>query len=123
MKYLAIDNNIIHRDLAARNLLVGPTDNQDCVSIKIADFGLSRAVEQGSYYRSDTKTLPFKWCAPEVIEFGTFSTKSDVWAVKFLFRVHSDDTFDSLECVSGRYLALERFLTNCLITKKLQKKC
>jgi len=40
---------IVHRDLAARNVLVG-NDNV----MKIADFGLTRNVNQKDYYRRTT---------------------------------------------------------------------
>jgi len=39
----------VHRDLAARNILVG-SDNV----MKIADFGLTRNVDQKGYYRRTT---------------------------------------------------------------------
>ncbi|XP_067856570.1 protein-tyrosine kinase 6-like isoform X2 [Heptranchias perlo] len=73
MSYLE-SQNYIHRDLAARNVLVG--DNCIC---KIADFGLARVIKEDVYV-SQTVTIPYKWTAPEAIEFGRFSVKSDVWS-------------------------------------------
>ena len=80
MSYLA-ENNIVHRDLAARNLLatkslVGPEQ----YITKVSDFGLSKAVETASYYKSDNTQLPIKWSAPESLEYGKFSTSSDIWS-------------------------------------------
>ncbi|XP_035892765.1 uncharacterized protein LOC118503516 isoform X2 [Anopheles stephensi] len=64
----------VHRDIAARNVLVSsPT------CIKLADFGLSRWVEDQSYYTSTKGMLPIKWMAPESINFRRFTTASDVW--------------------------------------------
>jgi len=67
---------VIHRDLALRNILLG-VDNGKYVA-KISDFGLSRSIEN-SYYKSDDAHVPIKWCAPEVLQFGTHTTKSDVF--------------------------------------------
>ncbi|GAB0087013.1 focal adhesion kinase 1 [Sergentomyia squamirostris] len=64
----------VHRDIAARNVLVS---SQTC--IKLADFGLSRWVEDQSYYHSSRGMLPIKWMAPESINFRRFTTASDVW--------------------------------------------
>ncbi|KZS20047.1 Focal adhesion kinase [Daphnia magna] len=64
----------VHRDIAARNILVSA---DDCV--KLADFGLSRWVEESSYYKASKGVLPIKWMAPESINFRRFTTASDVW--------------------------------------------
>ena len=63
MKYLEA-NHVIHRDLALRNTLVH-VDEQNKYVIKIGDFGMSRAVDKG-YYKTDNKTVPVRWSAPEV---------------------------------------------------------
>jgi serine/threonine protein kinase len=47
--------------------------------VKVSDFGLSRSAERG-YYKTDDKTIPVKWCAPESIHRGMFSSKSDSWS-------------------------------------------
>ncbi|UYV64783.1 PTK2 [Cordylochernes scorpioides] len=64
----------VHRDIAARNVLVYA---HDCV--KLGDFGLSRWVEDHSYYKASRGKLPIKWMAPESINFRRFTTASDVW--------------------------------------------
>ncbi|XP_011312276.1 focal adhesion kinase 1 isoform X2 [Fopius arisanus] len=64
----------VHRDIAARNVLVS---SHTCV--KLADFGLSRWVEDQSYYIASKCKLPIKWMAPESINFRRFTTSSDVW--------------------------------------------
>ena len=52
----------------------------DNYRVKVADFGLSRDVYEKEYYSSCDKTtkLPVKWMAPESLEFGMYSSKSDV---------------------------------------------
>ncbi|XP_036827685.1 protein tyrosine kinase 2aa isoform X6 [Oncorhynchus mykiss] len=64
----------VHRDIAARNVLVSSTD---CVML--GDFGLSRYMEDSSYYKASKGKLPIKWMAPESINFRRFTSASDVW--------------------------------------------
>ena len=66
--------NFVHRDIAARNVLVS---SHDCV--KLADFGLSRWIDNDTYYKASKGKLPIKWMAPESINFRRFTTASDVW--------------------------------------------
>ncbi|XP_056378809.1 focal adhesion kinase 1 isoform X11 [Hyla sarda] len=64
----------VHRDIAARNVLVS---SSDCV--KLGDFGLSRYMEDSTYYKASKGKLPIKWMAPESINFRRFTSASDVW--------------------------------------------
>ena len=69
--------DIVHRDLACRNVLVG-----EGKVLKIADFGMSRAVdsEDQVYVKTSKGRLPWKWMAIESIVNREFTTASDVWA-------------------------------------------
>ena len=54
--------------------------------IKVADFGLAESIDTTNklYFRQDKKAaikLPVKWMAPESINDGVFSEKSDVVCV------------------------------------------
>ncbi|XP_026696445.2 uncharacterized protein LOC101242971 [Ciona intestinalis] len=74
MEHLA-SKKIIHRDLAARNVLL----TSDRV-VKIADFGLSKHM-QNEYYKVHAPAIaPAKWTAPEALWENKFSIKSDVWS-------------------------------------------
>lgn len=64
----------VHRDIAARNVLVS---SNDCV--KLGDFGLSRYMEDSTYYKASKGKLPIKWMAPESINFRRFTSASDMW--------------------------------------------
>ncbi|OWA52410.1 CD109 antigen [Hypsibius exemplaris] len=69
---------IIHRDLAARNCML-----DHLMTVKIADFGLARDIQQSgnSYYIAQPgQALPIYWMAPESFERNRFSTQSDVWS-------------------------------------------
>nr|CAB3267847.1 tyrosine-protein kinase HTK16-like [Phallusia mammillata] len=76
MNYLE-SKGFVHRDLALRNILLASK-----ALVKISDFGLSRAVGAGSnYYKASAGgRWPVKWYAPESINYGTFSSSSDVWS-------------------------------------------
>ncbi|XP_075454724.1 tyrosine-protein kinase Blk [Ascaphus truei] len=66
--------NYIHRDLRAANILVS-----DILCCKIADFGLARVIDN-EYTAQEGSKFPIKWTAPEAINFGVFTIKSDVWS-------------------------------------------
>uniref|UniRef100_F1LPI8 Tyrosine-protein kinase n=1 Tax=Rattus norvegicus TaxID=10116 RepID=F1LPI8_RAT len=71
--------NCIHRDLAARNCLVGENN-----TLKISDFGMSRQEDGGVYSSSGLKQIPIKWTAPEALNYGRYSSESDVWSFGIL---------------------------------------
>ncbi|GFS86406.1 tyrosine-protein kinase Fer [Nephila pilipes] len=77
MEYLE-SKNCIHRDLAARNCLVGENN-----IVKLSDFGMSR--ETLEYVVTDgMKQIPIKWTAPEALNYGTYTSLSDVWSFGIL---------------------------------------
>jgi serine/threonine protein kinase len=71
-------HNIVHRDLAARNILLSHS-NLDEAQPKIADFGMSRVLQQDLEGSTKNKFGPIRWMAPESIKHQVYSKKSDVW--------------------------------------------
>ncbi|XP_051947574.1 tyrosine-protein kinase Fes/Fps-like isoform X2 [Xyrauchen texanus] len=75
MAYLE-SKKCIHRDLAARNCLVA-----EASVVKISDFGMSRQEQDGVYSATGgMKQIPIKWTAPEALNYGRYTTASDVWS-------------------------------------------
>ena len=76
LEYLA-DLKFVHRDVASRNCLV-----DHALTVKIADFGMSRETNAMDYYRigSTKACLPVRWMPPEALLYGKFTVKSDVWS-------------------------------------------
>lgn len=69
-------NKFIHRDLAARNCMVA-----NDMTVKIGDFGMSRQIYTGDYYRKGNKgEMPVRWMAPESLGEGIFTSQSDIWS-------------------------------------------
>uniref|UniRef100_A0A3B4A407 Protein kinase domain-containing protein n=1 Tax=Periophthalmus magnuspinnatus TaxID=409849 RepID=A0A3B4A407_9GOBI len=84
MNYLE-NSNYLHRDLAARNCLVSQN------IVKVADFGMARFVLDNDYTSSQGSKFPIRWSAPEVIRYGKYSSKSDVWSFGVLmWEVYSE---------------------------------
>ncbi|XP_058134055.1 tyrosine-protein kinase Mer [Dasypus novemcinctus] len=75
MEYLS-NRNFLHRDLAARNCML-----RDDMAVCVADFGLSKKVYSGDYYRQGRiAKMPVKWTAVESLADRVYTSKSDVWA-------------------------------------------
>uniref|UniRef100_A0A8C3AY09 Tyrosine-protein kinase n=1 Tax=Cyclopterus lumpus TaxID=8103 RepID=A0A8C3AY09_CYCLU len=63
-------------DLAARNCLVAEHN-----VVKISDFGMSRQQDDGVYSaEGGLRQIPVKWTSPEALNYGRFTTESDVWS-------------------------------------------
>lgn len=68
--------------------------------IKVADFGLSESVGPKEYFRQDKDScikLPLKWLAPESMEDGVFSEKSDVVIWHYLKVVFASNSISYMQ--------------------------
>ncbi|VAI63742.1 unnamed protein product [Triticum turgidum subsp. durum] len=70
------DKQIIHRDLKPENVML---DAQ--MEPKITDFGLSRFLEEGTSTLVTQQAGTFGYIAPETIDKGEVSLKSDIYAL------------------------------------------
>ncbi|WP_144384730.1 Stk1 family PASTA domain-containing Ser/Thr kinase [Streptomyces sp. SAJ15] len=65
----------VHRDMKPENVLIG-----DDGRVKVADFGLARAVDTATSSSTGTVLGTVSYLAPEQIEHGTADTRADVYA-------------------------------------------
>ena len=76
----------MRRDLAARNCLVSGTET--AFTVKVADFGLSRALRGSDYYVLQNAAdilLPIRWMAPECLIDFVLSYVGHVGALRAVF--------------------------------------
>ena len=59
--------------------------DSDALYLQIADFGLSRNLDEENYYFSHGGMVPVKWTAPEAVCYKKYSTASDVWSFGCVF--------------------------------------
>lgn len=107
---------IVHRDLAARNCLI-----DEHLHVKVADYGLSRDVDEDkNYYRIHTeRPIPLRWTAPEAVTVLKFTSASDVFAfgvLAFEMFTFGGFPFDAI-ADDSRYLEL---LTGVISGHKVQ---
>ncbi|XP_057601275.1 ephrin type-A receptor 10 isoform X1 [Hippopotamus amphibius kiboko] len=74
MKYLS-EMGYVHRGLAARRVLV----SSDFIC-KISGFGRGPRDRAEAVYTTMSGRSPALWAAPETLQFGHFSSASDVWS-------------------------------------------
>eukprot|EP00911_Craspedida_sp_UC1_P001744 UC1_evm1s1330 len=97
MTYLS-SLGFVHRDLAARNILVA--ENLVC---KVADFGLSKEVDETEYFVSNGGKIPIRWTAPEAMTARKYTTSSDVWSFGVLaweVLAHGQRPYDDLDNIN-----------------------
>ncbi|KAJ2711964.1 hypothetical protein H4R19_002996, partial [Coemansia spiralis] len=86
-------NGITHRDIKLDNMLIKIASNGSIASVKLADFGLARAVDDGGTMRTICGTPSY--LAPEIVCWGPsavpYSKSVDMWALGVvLYALHTN---------------------------------
>jgi len=74
--YLHNEKYIVHRDMKPANILLN-----DLMIPKITDFGISKFLDGETHFLTDKHTGTPGYCAPELINHGTVSIKSDMYSL------------------------------------------
>jgi serine/threonine protein kinase len=86
--------NLIHRDIKPGNVLIYVDSTDGQITMKLADFGLSKSVNgRGSYTMNSGVKGTFTYLAPELLQklmqneeiLGRGTIKSDVFALGLVF--------------------------------------
>lgn len=72
-----VKNGIIHRDLKPENILIKDT------SLKIADFGFAKNLENGSSILKTLVGTP-AYMAPQILKEERYTYKCDIWSIGVL---------------------------------------
>jgi beta-lactam-binding protein with PASTA domain/serine/threonine protein kinase len=79
---------LIHRDIKPENVLIGhgagPRDDPDAGSVKVADFGLVRAIASAGTTSSSVILGTVAYLSPEQVETGLATERSDVYSTGLL---------------------------------------
>jgi serine/threonine-protein kinase len=75
----AHENQIIHRDIKSQNILVGETGN-----IKVADFGIARAVTSATIVNTKEVVGSVHYASPEQARGGFVDCRSDIYSLGIL---------------------------------------
>lgn len=73
------DNGVVHRDLKPENLLFRTKDED--ADLLIADFGLSRIIDNAKFHVLTTTCGTPGYMAPEIFKKTGHSTPVDMWAI------------------------------------------
>ena len=71
--------SLLHHTKKQKSSMVMYVRLDEKSTVKVGDFGLARDVYSHLYYRADKHSkIPIKWSAPEMLNDGLCTEKSDV---------------------------------------------
>ena len=74
------DNKIAHRDLKPQNILIKYNNKEKTeYTVKITDYGISKAYEKNENFETTIGTLDF--IAPEILKGKKYNYKCDLWSL------------------------------------------
>jgi len=126
------EQGLVHRDLKPENMLLA--SKKDHVTVKIADFGFSKNIEEGNLLSTPCGSPGY--VAPEIANEQSYTTGVDLWSVGVIMYTmlvgfppfYSDDNEQLLDLVSeGKYTFPKKYWRGIsrdakhLITKLLEK--
>ncbi|EAQ83267.1 conserved hypothetical protein [Chaetomium globosum CBS 148.51] len=104
------DHGIVHRDLKPENLLFRtPEDNADLL---IADFGLSRIMDEEQFHVLTTTCGTPGYMAPEIFKKTGHGKPVDLWALGAI--LNADYSFTPIEYWRGVSDSAKEFIRKCL---------
>ncbi|UKZ76351.1 hypothetical protein TrVFT333_004053 [Trichoderma virens FT-333] len=104
------DHGIVHRDLKPENLLFRtPEDNADLL---IADFGLSRIMDEEQFHVLTTTCGTPGYMAPEIFKKTGHGKPVDLWAIGAI--LSADYSFTPVEYWRGVSSYAKDFIRRCL---------
>ncbi|KXS22189.1 Pkinase-domain-containing protein [Gonapodya prolifera JEL478] len=78
------EQNVVHRDIKAENLLFRTRESSDPADLLIADFGLSKIIDDSHYHLLMTTCGTPGYMAPEVIRRVGHHKPVDMWSIGVL---------------------------------------
>ncbi|XXQ32488.1 Protein kinase domain-containing protein [Plasmodiophora brassicae] len=75
------DRHIVHGDIKPSNIMIDWTSHPGCLKVKLIDFGASHILDENDDATTRVTQGSPEFMAPEAVERGETSVKSDIWSI------------------------------------------